>query len=75
MLFILRKIRKSFFLPGKLRTYLAYAAGEILLIIVGILIALEWSTGPRFLTFAVPLVVAAIAAFAINARELAVQKN
>ena len=41
----------------------------------GILIALEWSTGPRFLMFAVPLVVAAIAAFAINARELAVQKN
>jgi benzoate transport len=41
----------------------------------GILIALEWSTGPRFLTFAVPLVIAAIAAFAINARELAVQKD
>ncbi len=46
MLFLLRKIRKSFFLPGKLRTYLAYAFGEIVLIVVGILIAFQinaWS--------------------------------
>ena len=43
MLFIFRKIRKSFFLPGKVRTYLAYAIGEIVLIVVGILIALQIS--------------------------------
>ena len=43
MLFILRKIRRSFFLPGKVRTYLAYAAGEIVLIVVGILLALQIS--------------------------------
>ena len=41
MLFILRKLRRSFFLPGKLRTYLAYAVGEILLIVIGILIAVQ----------------------------------
>jgi len=41
MLFLLRKIRKSLFIPGKLRTYLAYAAGEIILIVVGILIAVQ----------------------------------
>ena len=43
MLFIFRKIRKSFFLPGKVRTYLAYAAGEIVLIMAGILLALQVS--------------------------------
>ena len=43
MLFIFRKLRRSFFLPGKVRTYLAYAVGEILLIVVGILIALQLS--------------------------------
>jgi len=37
----------------------------------GILIALDWSTGPRFITFAVPLVVAAVAAVSISAKELA----
>ena len=41
MLFIFRKLRRSFFLPGKLRTYLAYAVGEILLIVIGILIAVQ----------------------------------
>ena len=41
MLFIFRKIRRSFFLPGKVRTYLAYAVGEIILIVVGILIAVQ----------------------------------
>jgi hypothetical protein len=41
MLFIFRKIRRSFFLPGKVRTYLAYALGEIALIMVGILLALQ----------------------------------
>jgi hypothetical protein len=41
MLFIFRKLRRSFFLPGKVRTYLAYAAGETLLVVIGILIALQ----------------------------------
>jgi hypothetical protein len=43
MLFIFRQLRRSFFLPGKLRTYAAYAVGEILLIVVGILIAVQIS--------------------------------
>ena len=41
MLFILRKLRRSFFQPGKLQTYIAYAIGEVLLIVIGILIALQ----------------------------------
>jgi hypothetical protein len=41
MLFILRQLRRSFFQPGKLRTYVAYAIGEILLIVIGILIAVQ----------------------------------
>ena len=43
MLFIFRKLRRSFFQPGKVRTYVAYAAGEIVLIVVGILLALQIS--------------------------------
>lgn len=46
MLFIFRKLRRSFFLPGKVRTYAAYAFGEIVLIVLGIMIALqigEWN--------------------------------
>ena len=46
MLFIFRKLRRSFFLPGKVRTYVAYAFGEVVLIVVGILIAVqigEWN--------------------------------
>jgi len=43
MLFIFRKLRRSFFLPGKVRTYLAYAVGEIALIMIGILLALQLS--------------------------------
>jgi hypothetical protein len=43
MLFIFRKLRHSFFQPGKLRTYVAYAIGEIVLIVVGILLALQIS--------------------------------
>jgi hypothetical protein len=43
MLFIFRKLRRSFFQPGKLKTYIAYAFGEIVLIVVGILIALQIS--------------------------------
>jgi hypothetical protein len=51
MLLIFRKLRRSFFplrdssaghvLPGKVRTYLAYALGEIVLIMAGILLALK----------------------------------
>ena len=41
MLFILRQLRRSFFQPGKLRTYVDYAIGEILLIVLGILIAMQ----------------------------------
>ncbi len=41
MLFIYRKLCRSFFQPGKLRTYVAYAVGEILLIVIGILIAVQ----------------------------------
>ena len=41
MLFIFRKLRRSFFLPGKVRTYFAYAIGEVALIVIGILIAVE----------------------------------
>jgi len=40
MLGFLRKIRKRLLAEQKLRTYLVYAIGEILLIVVGILIAL-----------------------------------
>ena len=50
MLFIFRKLRRSFFLPGKVRTYVAYAVGEIVLIVVGIMIALEaneWKEGQQ----------------------------
>ena len=43
MLFIFRKLRRSFFLPGKVRTYCAYAFGEIALIMIGILLALQVS--------------------------------
>ena len=53
MLFIFRKLRRSFFplrqgseghvLPGKVRTYCAYAVGEIALIMIGILLALQVS--------------------------------
>jgi hypothetical protein len=54
MLHFFRHIRRSFFplrqegsaghvLPGKVRTYLAYAFGEIILIVVGILLALQIS--------------------------------
>ena len=43
MLFIFRKLRRSFFQPGKAKTYIAYAIGEIALIMVGILLALQVS--------------------------------
>ena len=50
MLFIFRKLRRSFFLPGKVRTYFAYAIGEILLIVIGIMLAVqigEWKQERR----------------------------
>ena len=41
MLYFLRKIRKSLVQDGSARRYLLYAAGEILLVVLGILIALQ----------------------------------
>ncbi len=41
MITIFRKIRQSLLKQGKVTRYLAYAVGEILLVLVGILIALE----------------------------------
>ena len=41
MLFILRKIRKTFMEKNKLSSYLLYAIGEIVLVVVGILIAVQ----------------------------------
>ena len=41
MLTFLRKIRKSLLDGGKIRRYLFYAVGEILLVVIGILIALQ----------------------------------
>ena len=50
MLFIFKKLRRSFFKPGKVRTYVDYAFGEIVLIMAGILLALqvsEWNQGRK----------------------------
>jgi hypothetical protein len=41
MLTFLRKIRKSLIDSGSVRKYLLYAIGEILLVVIGILIALQ----------------------------------
>ena len=43
MLTVLRRIRRKLIEEGKLKSYLAYAIGEIVLIVVGILIALTIS--------------------------------
>lgn len=46
MISILRKIRRSFIDSGSIRKYFFYALGEIILVVIGILIALEinnWS--------------------------------
>ena len=46
MLKLFRQMRRKLLNEGKIRTYLAYAAGEILLVVIGILIALQinsWS--------------------------------
>jgi hypothetical protein len=44
MLTILRKIRKSLIESGSAQKYLLYAIGEIILVVIGILIALEINT-------------------------------
>ncbi len=47
MIFFLRKIRKALLSKNKLTTYLVYAIGEIVLVVIGILIALSldnWSS-------------------------------
>ena len=41
MLTFLRKIRKLLIEPGNARKYLLYAVGEIALVVIGILIALQ----------------------------------
>ena len=41
MVHLLRDLRRELFEGGRLRSYLAYAAGELLLIVVGILIAMQ----------------------------------
>ena len=41
MLRVFRKLKQTVVLDGKLRPYLLYAAGEIVLVVVGILIALQ----------------------------------
>lgn len=41
MLFLLRKIRRKLLMKNKVTTYLLYALGEIVLVVVGILIAVQ----------------------------------
>lgn len=41
MLFLLRKVRKKLMSENRITTYLLYAAGEIILVVVGILIAIS----------------------------------
>ena len=41
MIRLLRKIRQGLFLENKFNKYLLYAVGEILLVVLGILIALQ----------------------------------
>lgn len=48
MIHLLRDLRRQVFDGGRLRTYLGYAAGELLLIVLGILIAMQignWNSG------------------------------
>ena len=52
MLTLLRKIRRSLIKTGKARNYLLYAIGEIILVVIGILIALEvnnWNEAKKLL--------------------------
>ena len=47
MLLLIRKLKHDYFMNGKARKYMLYAAGEIVLIIIGIMIALQidnWNT-------------------------------
>ena len=41
MIPVFRKIRQGLFSSGKFRSYLGYALGEIILVVIGILIALQ----------------------------------
>lgn len=50
MIKFFRKIRQNLLLEGKTGTYLKYAIGEILLVVIGILIALQvnnWNEGRK----------------------------
>jgi quercetin dioxygenase-like cupin family protein len=52
MLFLLRKIRRKLLTDNKVTTYLLYAIGEIVLVVVGILIAVsidDWSEQKKLL--------------------------
>jgi hypothetical protein len=47
MLFLLRKIRRKLMEKNKVTTYILYAIGEIVLVVIGILIAVSinnWNT-------------------------------
>ena len=73
MLFIFRKLRRSFFLPGKVRTYLAYAIGEILLIVLGIMLAVqigEWKQERRDHTEETQILLKLKPEFEFNQRNL-----
>ncbi len=50
MLFLLRKIRRKLMQKNKFTTYLLYAIGEIVLVVIGILIAVSinnWNTNQK----------------------------
>lgn len=58
MLAFLRKIRKSIIQAGSARRYLLYAIGEIALVVIGILIALQinnWNEGQKTKKFEIKL--------------------
>ena len=75
MLFIFRKLRRSFFQPGKARTYLAYAFGEIVLIMVGILLAVqvsEWNQARRDTTKEVEILKSIKTELALDQKDLSI---
>ncbi len=43
MIKFFRKIRRSLLTSGKIRSYILYAVGEIILVVIGILLALQIS--------------------------------
>jgi hypothetical protein len=47
MLLLFRKLRKALMQPNKISTYLLYAFGEIILVVIGILIALAINTNSQ----------------------------